>query len=71
MSSIDAWNILVLAPFPIYSRWMYIENFIDNLLANENTVTAITPYDYSKINEKYFSFVINEFPIEEYCESHF
>lgn len=68
MSSIDAWNILVLAPFPIYTRWLYIETFIDNLLANGNSVTVISPYDYSKVNEKYYSLIVPEFPIDDYCE---
>lgn len=68
MSSLNAANILILAPFPIISRWLYIEKIIDGLLANGHTVTAITPFDYQREQERYYKFIIPEFPIEDYCE---
>jgi hypothetical protein len=68
MSSIDAWRILLLAPFPNYSHWTYIETIIGKLLENGHHITSISPYDYRLDDEKFFSFTIPEFPIEEHCE---
>lgn len=70
MSSSTAWNILVIAPFPSYNRWLYIDNIIDGLLQVGHTVSSITPYPrVSTVPvEKYFENQIEEFPLHNYCE---
>lgn len=69
MSSCVAWNILVIAPYPSYYRWTYVEKLIDGLLQNGHSVSAITQFlraDAIPL-EKYTEYEIDEFPLEKFC----
>lgn len=73
MSSIaNAYNILVLAPFPFYSNWLYMETFIQNLLKRGHAVTSISPYRYGlKTYDNFNEISIEKYPVEELCMKFF
>jgi hypothetical protein len=71
MSSVaSAYDILVLAPFPYHSNWVYMENFIEGLLKRGHSLTTISPFLYRRRNdvEGLNQIIISRYPIEEECE---
>jgi hypothetical protein len=73
MSSAHAFNVLVLAPSPFLSNWMFMEKLIQYLNKHGHHVTAITPYvrsaDYQKdvYEDLYKEILVPLFPIESLC----
>lgn len=69
--AIQCYNILLLAPYNGHSHWLFLSNFIQELVSRGHAVTAITgitladkhPYNYTEI------LIDPVFDVEGYSES--
>jgi hypothetical protein len=72
MSSTNAFDYLVLAPFPFLDQWLFMETFIHKLLSYGHHVTAITPYRLTNTRsdpfENYREIRIPEYDLSEICK---
>ncbi|KAG5674708.1 hypothetical protein PVAND_004660 [Polypedilum vanderplanki] len=66
-SVITAFDILILAPFPYHSNWLYMENFIEALLKRGHYLTTISPFLYKRNPdvENLKQIIISRYPIEK------
>lgn len=68
MPSISAYNILVIAPVPIVGHWLYVEEFIRELLARGHKVEAITNYNIRRAHDNYTGILVPLFNFNNHCE---
>lgn len=67
-SSMQAYNILVVAPHPLVGHWLYVEEIIKELLKHGHHVTALTAYNVRRKHEHYSEVVIPLWNLNHYCE---
>lgn len=58
-SAAQAYDILVLVPFPSPSHWLFIEHIVKALLARGHYVTAITNYRTKTPHSNYSELIID------------
>lgn len=68
MSAISAYNILVVAPTPFSGNWIFIEEFIKELLSRGHKVTALTCYGSRRKHDNYSDIVIPALDIHQHCK---
>lgn len=71
VSSIEAYNVLVLAPYPLVGQWLYMEEFIKELLSRGDKVTAVTCYNVRRKHENYTDIQIPMWNMNEHCKGIF
>lgn len=59
LQNIQAYNILFLVPFPGPSHYIFIGNFIKELIARGHDVTSITNFNLSENSTKYKEILID------------
>lgn len=69
LATINAYNILVLAPYPIVGHWLYIEEYIKELLSRGHKVTAVTSYNVRRRHENYTAILIPAFNFQKLCNN--
>lgn len=69
LASINAYNILVLTPYPIVGHWLYVEEFIKELLSRGHKVTAVTSYNVRRGHENYTSYLVPAYNIQQFCKT--
>lgn len=68
ISSIDAYNILVVAPTPNVGQWFYLEEFIRELLNRGHTVTSIGCYGTRSRHDRLTEVFVPAFNVHEHCK---
>lgn len=68
VSSIETYNVLVLAPYPLVGQWLYMEEFIKELLSRGDKVTAVTCYNVRRKHENYTDVLIPMWNMNEHCK---
>lgn len=68
VSSIEAYNVLVLAPYPLVGQWLYMEEFIKELLGRGDKVTAVTCYNVRRKHENYTDVQIPMWNMNDHCK---
>lgn len=65
---INAANILVLAPSPYVANWLFIEEFIKDLLTRGHRVTAIGTFNARRKHDNYSDILVPTIPLGSYCK---
>lgn len=65
---INAYNILVVAPVPLVGHWLYVEEFIKELLERGHKVEAIVNYSVRRGHENYTGTTVPLFNVNDHCE---
>jgi hypothetical protein len=71
MSTIEAYNILVVAPTPYLGEWFYMEEFIRELLNRGHTVTSIGCFGTRSKHPGLTEIFIRSFNVHDHCELDF
>lgn len=69
LSSIEAYNILVIIPTPNVGQWYYMEEFVRALLSSGHTVTSIGCYGARSKHEGHTQIFVRSFDVEDHCKS--
>jgi hypothetical protein len=68
LSSIEAHNILVVAPHPVPGNWLFFEQFIKELLHRGHKVSGVTSYNLRQKHENFTGYVVPVLDVEKLCE---
>jgi len=72
MSSMTAaYDILVVAPFPYQSHWIFMERIIRQLIERGHSITTISPFKYRNDdyeNENLKEYLIPKYKIDDLCK---
>lgn len=72
MSSMTiAYDILVVAPIPYQSHWIFIERIIKQLIDRGHSITTVSPFKYKSDdykNENLREYLIPKYKVEDLCK---
>lgn len=69
LSSIEAFNILFVAPTPNVGQWFYLEEFIRDLLYRGHSVTSIASFGARSKHEKLTEVMVKAFDVHKLCKN--
>lgn len=69
LSSVDAHNILVIAPHPIPGQWLYFEEFIRELCNRGHKVSGVTSYNLRQKHENFTGYIVPAMNVETLCKN--
>lgn len=67
-ASNEAYNILVVAPFPVIGHWLWMESFTINLLDRGHKVTVIASFMSRHVNANYSEIIVPILKMQNYCK---